>query len=266
MKLKDKVAIITGGGTGIGKAIAIAYAREGAKVIVASRNISTLEEVVKQINSFGGEAIAIKTDITIQTEVKRLVEQSVAKFNQIDILVNNSAASVGKDAYIVDMDVDDWNRTLAVNLTGTMLCTKEVLKIMMKRQTGCIINMSSASGMIGHPMRSAYCVSKWGIIGFTETLAIEAGKFNIRANCISPAATNTERFQQSMENRAKSMGITYQELMSRFLKQYSLQRIAETSEIAAVAVFLASDDASAITGQNIPVNCGYHILSTTEIG
>jgi NAD(P)-dependent dehydrogenase (short-subunit alcohol dehydrogenase family) len=195
MKLKDKVAIITGGGTGIGKAISLALANEGAAVVVAARNFSRLKEVAKDIKSRGGKAKAIQTDISDHEQVKRMVAQTIDEFGQIDILVNNAARGTFNNADVVDMNLDEWHDSLAINLTGIMFCSREVLKYMIPRKSGNIINISSVAGISGVPKESPYVASKWGVIGFTETVAIEAGKFGIRVNCISPGATRTQEFE-----------------------------------------------------------------------
>ena len=265
MKLKDKVAIITGGGTGIGKAISLAFANEGAAVVVAARNPSRLEEVAKDIKSRGGKAKAIQTDISNHEQIKRMVAQTIDEFGQIDVLVNNAAAMYPNNADVVDMNLDNWHNTLKVNLTGTMLCSREVLKYMIPRRSGNIINISSVAGMSGVPKESPYAASKWGVIGLTETLAIEAGKHNIRVNCISPGATRTQEFEDWVKGSAKSMGISYEKVMSKLTDNNSLKRIAEPSEIAACVVFLASDDASAVAGHNLVVSCGFHITHPNMI-
>jgi NAD(P)-dependent dehydrogenase (short-subunit alcohol dehydrogenase family) len=265
MKLKDKVAIITGGGTGIGKAISLAFANEGAAVVVAARNPSRLEEVAKDIKSRGGKAKAIQTDISNHEQIKRMVAQTIDEFGQIDVLVNNAAAMYPNNADVVDMNLDNWHNTLKVNLTGTMLCSREVLKYMIPRRSGNIINVSSVAGLSGHPTESPYCVSKWGIIGFTEVLAIEAGKHSIRVNCISPGASRSKEFENIVRVLAKRVGISYKEMMGKIVDKNSLKRIAEPSEIAACVVFLASDDSSAITGHNLIASCGFHITHPEEI-
>jgi NAD(P)-dependent dehydrogenase (short-subunit alcohol dehydrogenase family) len=265
VKLKDKVAIITGGGTGIGKAISLAFANEGAAVIVAARNLSRLEEVAKDIKSRGGKAKAIQTDISDHEQVKRMVAQTIGEFGQIDILVNNAAMGTFNNADVADMNLDNWHDTLAINLTGTMLCSREVLKYMIPRQSGNIINVSSVAGISGVPKESPYSVTKWGIIGFTETLAIEAGKHNIRVNCISPGATRTQEFDDWVKGSAKDVGIAYEEVMRKLTDNNALKRIAEPSEIAACIVFLASDDSSAMTGHNLIASCGFHITHPNMI-
>lgn len=258
MRLKDKVAIITGGGGGIGKAIATTFASEGAKVVIAARTLSKLAAVAEEIKSHGGKAKAVQTDISSEEQIKQMVSQTLAEYGQIDILVNNSANSAVVRSNVVDMALNDWNKELAITLTGTMLCSREVLRTMVQQKSGSIVNISSIAGLFGHPGRSAYCVSKWGIIGLTMTLAIEVGAENIRVNCISPAATKTERFEDIQKAKAKTLGISYENLMSEILSHYSLNRISHPSEVARTALFLASDDSSAITGQNLVVSCGFH--------
>jgi len=265
VKLKDKVAIITGGGTGIGKAISLALVNEGAAVVVAARTLPRLEEVVKDIKSRGSKAKAIQTDISDQEQVKRMVAQTIDEFGQIDILVNNAARGTFNNANAVDMNLDEWHDSLAINLTGAMFCAREVLKYMIPRRSGNIINISSVAGLSGVPKESPYAVSKWGLIGFTETLAIEAGKFGIRVNCISPGATRTQEFEDWVKVSAKNAGISYEKVMSKLVDNNALKRIAEPSEIAACVVFLASDDSSAITGHNLIASCGFHITHPNMI-
>lgn len=265
MKLRNKVAIITGGGTGIGKAISLTFANEGAAVVVAARNLSRLEEVAENIKSRGGKAKAIQTDISDHEQVKQMVAQTIDEFGQIDILVNNAAMGTFNNADAADMNLDNWHNTLAINLNGTMFCSREVLKYMIPCRSGNIINISSVAGLSGVPKESPYAVSKWGIIGFTETLAIEVGKFGIRVNSISPGATRTQEFEDWVKASAKDVGISYDEVMSKLTDNNALKRIAEPSEIAACAVFLASDDSSAITGHNLIVSCGFHITHPNMI-
>jgi 3-oxoacyl-[acyl-carrier protein] reductase len=265
MKLKDKVAIITGGGSGIGRATSLAFAREGAKVVAAARNLSRLEEVAEAIKAKGGKARAIQTDISNHEQIKRLVAQTIDEFGQIDILVNNAAAMATNNADTVDMNLDNWDATLAVTLTGTMLCAREVLKNMIPRKSGNIVNVSSVAGLSGVPKESPYATTKWGIIGFTETLAIEVGKYNIRVNCVSPGATLTDEFDEWIKRSAKDAGLTYEQVMTKLCDNNALKRGAQPEEIANCIVFLASDDSSAMTGSNLVASCGFHITHPNMI-
>lgn len=258
MRLNKKVAIVTGGGVGIGRAISLAFAAEGVAVVAAARTLPRLEAVADEIRSRGGRATAIQTDISDENQVKKVVAQTLNEYGQIDILVNNSGIA-GPTINVVDIKLDDWNEVLAINLTGAMLCAREVLKSMIARRSGNIINISSAAGRGGFAMRSPYCVSKWGIIGFTQTLAMEVGEYNIRVNCIAPGAVEGERIENVMKARAEAMGLTYEAVRSRSTADAALGRMVTATEIANTAVFLVSDESSGITGQTISVNAGLRL-------
>jgi NAD(P)-dependent dehydrogenase (short-subunit alcohol dehydrogenase family) len=259
MRLKDRVAIVTGGGRGIGKAISTAFASEGATVVIAARTSSRIDDTVEEIKSGGGRAKAIQTDLSDEKQVQRLVAQTINDYGRVDVLVNNSGIG-GPTVNVVDLRLEDWNEVLTVNLTGSMLCAREVLKDMIARRKGNIINIGSDGGRFGYPMRSPYCVSKWGIIGLTETLAIEVGQYGIRVNCVSPAAVKGERLINVVTGRSRATGVPFEDLMSKITANYSLQRPTEEAEVAAAAVFLASDESSGITGHTLVVNCGHHIV------
>jgi len=263
MRLKGKVAIITGGGKGIGKAIALAYAREGCAVMLAARTVSALEETCKQIQSEGGKAAYVQTDVSDEKQVQRLVAETINRFNQIDILVNNSGVS-GPTARVVDMDIAQFNETLAIDLTGSLICAKEALKFMIPRKSGAIINVvseggRSGDGRSGYPLRSAYCCSKMGLIGLTETLAVENGEFGIRVNALSPGPVLGERIVNVVTKRSAETGKTVDEMLTALASNNSLKRIATEAECASVAVFLGSDESSGVTSQTIPVSCGQHV-------
>ncbi len=262
-RLKDKVAIITGGGQGIGKAIAKAFVAEGAKVVIAARTVANIEKTMEELKAAGGQVMAIPTDITIEQQVMDMVQKVVAAFGRIDILVNNSGIG-GPVCNVVDMKLDEWNYSFAVDLTGSMLCAREVLKHMIPQKSGNIINLGaeggrSGDGRSGYPTRAAYCCAKMGVIGLTETLAQEVGEYGIRVNCLSAAAVRGERFMWVMKTRAQTAGTSVEDTVKREMANYSLKRPAEEYELANTCVFLASDEASAITGQTIVAHCGQHI-------
>jgi NAD(P)-dependent dehydrogenase (short-subunit alcohol dehydrogenase family) len=264
MRLENKVAIITGGGKGIGKAISFAFSREGATVIVTGRTYSALKATCDEIVMRGGKAYPIQTDISDEQQVISMVTEVVREFGRIDILVNN-AGITGPVLKVADMDLAKWNETIAINLTGSMICVREALKDMVPRKSGNIINIvseggRSGDGRSGYPWRSAYCSAKMGLIGLTETLSIEVGEYNIRVNAISPAAVKGERFINVRKGRAAATNTPLEEVLRNFSPNYSLRRPAEETEIAGVAVFLASDESSCITGQTVATNCGQHII------
>jgi len=263
-QLKDKVAIVTGGGKGVGKAIAKAFAAEGAKVAVAATTLNRLEGAVEEIKEKGGEAIAVQTDLKDEKQVIRMVDEVVKAYGRVDILVNNSGIG-GPTSNVVDMKLDEWNEVLGIDLTGSMLCCREVLKHMISQKSGAIINIAAEGGRAGdgrggYPMRSPYCCAKMGIIGLTETLSIEVGQHNVRVNAISMAAVRGERLERVVRGRAEATGVSFEDLMSKIVHNYSLGRPTEERELASCAVFLASDESSAITGQTIVNHCGQHII------
>jgi NAD(P)-dependent dehydrogenase (short-subunit alcohol dehydrogenase family) len=259
LRLKNKVAIVTGGGKGIGKAISLAFAAEGAIVVMAARELSSMEDTAREIQSNGGNVDVIVTDVQYEDQVKNMVAYTLNKYGQIDILINNSAIP-GPTANLIDLDINDWNNVMTINLTGSMLCAREVLKPMIAAGKGTIINISSEGGRSGFPMRCPYAVSKRGVIALTETLAIEVGEYGIRVNCISPGRVRGERVENVVRAKAKALGLTYDEVMANITIDASLKRMVEPSEVAAAAVFLASDDSSAITGETLVVSCGKHML------
>ena len=230
MKLSGKVAIVTGSSKGIGRAIALLYAKEGAKVTVSARSRDQVEQVAEKIRELGGEALAVQADVTSEVDVARLVNTTFQTWGQIDILVNN-AATILPRIDVVDIEPDQWRRVIDVNLTGSFLCARAVLPHMIKRKTGKIINISSMGGRKGARGRGPYCASKAALINFSETLAAEAYDHGIDVNCICPGGVDTEMIRVTRGNQASGL--------------------MRPEEIAAVALFLASDESSSITGTAI---------------
>jgi len=237
MRLTNRIAIITGGGRGIGRAITLAFAREGAKVIVVGRNRARCDEVVSQISKNGGDAISIQADVSSEADVAKMIEQTKDKFQRIDILVNNAAVNLPYRA-VTELSLDEWNWIISINLTGTFLCCRAVLPQMIAQQFGKIINLASLGGRMGAAGRAPYRASKAAIINFTECLAAEVKELNIDVNTICPGAVKTDMLSE----------ITGGEMPIHAMP---------TEDIAAVAVFLASDESRAITGTAIDAfGCG----------
>ncbi len=246
---------MTGGGVGIGESIALAFAREGADVAIASRNTANLEGVAAKIREMGRTALATTADIAEEDEVKAMVEKTLSEFGRIDVLVNNSGIP-GQFLDVSEMDLEDWNRVLAVNITGTMLCSREVLKDMRARKSGNIINISSMAGKRVTPKRSSYVSSKFAMHGFTLTLAQEVGPDNIRVNCICPGATEGDRIERVINAFVESSGRSYEEVRKRLESRASLRRMVTPEEVAECAVFFASEESSGMTGQIVDVSAG----------
>ncbi len=258
MKLKDKVAVVTGGGVGIGRAIALRFAEEGATVVVAARTMPKLEEVVQQIKAKGGHATAIQMDVTSETQVQNMVAKTVDIYKKIDILVNNSgiAAAVAR---AWEITIEDWNRVIAVNLTGPMLCTREVMKRMVEQRRGNVVNISSEAGIRGLQTRSPYSASKWGLIGLTRTAALEAARYNIRVNAVAPGGVEGERNIRSLTMVAEATGHTLEEMIKATTSRSAMRRMVTEDEVTNAVLFLASDDSSGMTGQTIVVDAGGHL-------
>lgn len=232
MKLRDKIAIITGGGRGIGRETALLFAAEGAKVAVSARSSDQLAEVAKKINDSGGEALGIRCDVTSEKDVEKMVEETLQKFGRIDILVNN--AGILQSGPIVSVETDEWRRVIEINLIGTFLCTKVVAPTLIEQKRGRIINVSSRSGKIGHPFLTAYCASKHGVVGFTKSLAEELAPFNITVNAICPGVVETDMVSETVREQVGSS-------------------IIKPRQIAELALYLASDESSAVNGEAINI-------------
>jgi len=256
VNLEGKVAIVTGGGKGIGRAISLAFAREGADVVVAARNDSALKEVVAEIEAMGKKSLVVVTDLTDPEQPLAMVDRTLEEFGKVDVLVNNSGIE-GPIVDVADMDLEGWNETLAVNITGAMLAAKHVLKkSMVPRRSGAIINISSVSGRRGFAMRSPYCSSKWGLIALTQSLALEVGRSGIRVNCIAPGLVEGERIDRVLRAMSRNLGVTYEQAVENSNARTALGRMVKPEEVAWLAVFLASEWSSGITGQTINCDVG----------
>jgi len=255
-KLAHRVTVITGGGRGIGRAIALRFADEGSAVLVAGSTEEPLLSTAKQVRDRGGRAVACLTDVADEAAVERMISTALREFGRIDVLINN-AGIIGPTAPVVHVNLAEWERTLAVNLTGALLCAKHVLPGMMERKSGRIINITSVAGLVGYAMRSAYAASKWGMIGFNRTLALEAGRYNITVNAIAPGPVRGPRMDEVIRRRAAELGNSVEEVESDYVGRIALGRMVEESDITAMALFLASDDAGNITGETFTVSGGY---------
>lgn len=254
-ELTDKVAIVTGGGYGIGRQIALTYARAGAKLALAARTMPPLEETCAEIARTATRAIAVQTDVSKEADCKRMVRQTLETYGRIDILINN-AGIAGPTKRSTEMTLAEWQEVLDINLTGAWLAARAVLGVMEKQRSGNIINISSVAGRRGYPLRSPYAASKWAMIGLTQTLAGEWGSAGVRVNCICPGAVEGPRIEQVIGARAESLGLPYEQVKRGFVSSAALQRMVTEEECARVALFLASDLSAGVTGQTINVDAG----------
>lgn len=248
MRLKDKVAVITGGAQGIGRAIALGMAREGAKVVVADLQSEKASSVANEIRMLGSEALGVGVNVADESSVKQLAEATFAGFGRIDILVND--AGIYLKSSVVDMSEADWDRTIDINLGGNFLCCRAFVPAMRTEKSGRIISMASGIGHYGMKQFSHYAASKAAIIGFVKALARELGPDGITVNAICPGSANT-----AMPRGHR----TEEEVMAR-LHSTPLPHVLEPEDIAGPIIFLTSDAASYITGQAYNVNCGTYMV------
>jgi NAD(P)-dependent dehydrogenase (short-subunit alcohol dehydrogenase family) len=257
--------MITGAGRGIGRKIALELASRGATVILTDRNAGALNETARLISaSFTGKLenkaddrhICRESDVTDLGQITVLCQDAVAQLNRIDVLVNN-AAIAGPTSSVAEVKLGDWENVLRVNLTGAFICTKAVLPHMMERRSGKIINMASIAGKLAYAMRSPYAASKWGLIGFTKTLAEECGPYNIQVNAVCPGPVKGERIDEVIAARAHELNIPVQNVETEYVAKSCMRRMVTESEVASLVAFLASADADGITGEAIDITAGY---------
>jgi NAD(P)-dependent dehydrogenase (short-subunit alcohol dehydrogenase family) len=255
MLLKEKVAVITGAGRGIGRAIALAYAQEGAQVVLAARSVEALQETQAEVARLGGTGIVIPTDISDPDAIEALVTQTLAHYSRIDILVNNSGIG-GPTVPLWEIAPADWEETFKVNVTGTFLCCRAFLPHMIQRRTGSIVIISSMTGKRPLLNRTPYAASKMALVGLARTLAWETGPYNIRVNAISPGPVEGKRIEWVIRAQAEARGISVDEARQQFTGSSPLGQLVAASDVADAAVFLASDKAKAITGEDLNVSAG----------
>ncbi len=245
-RFEGKVALITGGGSGIGREISLRFTGEGARVATASRTLDHARETARMA---GGDTLAVRADVSVEADVTRAVEQTLDRFGRIDILVNN--AGIGTTKSIIEVEPEEWDRVFAVNVRGVYLCTRAVLPQMLERNAGVIINIASVLGLVGVPKRAAYCASKGAVITLTKQVAAEFAGQGIRCNCICPGTVDSPwvgRLLDETDDPAEAR---------RALEQrHPLNRLATTGEIAEAALYLASDAAAFMTGSALVMDGG----------
>jgi len=250
MRLEGKVAIITGAGNGMGRADALLFAKEGAKVIVNDINESNINEVVNKIKEMGGEALGYKCDVTKFDDVSKMVEETINQYGKVDILVSNA----GWDQLMPFMKTDYtfWEKILSLNLLGHMNCIKVVLQNMIENKYGKIVTIGEDAGRLGNPLEAPYSAAKGGVIAFTKAIARELGRFNITANCVCPGITEGTR----LSNELVETNPQAAKMLEIVKKMTPMGRLAQPEDIARAVLFFASDDSSFVTGQVLSVSGG----------
>ncbi len=243
MKLENKVAIITGAGSGIGRETALLFAKEGARVVVADINEKTGNEVVEEIGSKGREAFFIRLDTTSSEQSKNMARETVDRYGRIDVLINN--AGIAQDALLSKMTDEQWDRVISVNLKGVFNCTKAVADVMVNQGSGVIISASSIVGIYGNVGQTNYSATKAGLIGMTKTLAKELGKKGVRVNAVAPGFISTSMTSSVPEK-----------ILEMVREKTPLRRLGEPRDVACAYLYLASDDAKFVSGAVLSVDGG----------
>jgi NAD(P)-dependent dehydrogenase (short-subunit alcohol dehydrogenase family) len=246
--LQDKVAIITGAASGIGRASAVRFAAEGAKVLVSDVDDAGGRETVKLVESAGGQATFAHADVSREADVRAMVEAAVSAYGRLDALFNNAGIEGQMGVPTGEESIENWDRTIAINLTGVFLGCRYAIPTMLKTGGGSIVNNASVAGLVGFPGIVAYCASKGGVVQITRTVALEYATQNIRVNCLCPGVIDTPMVRRAAPDAAAEEAFTAMEPVGR---------MGKPEEVAALAAFLASDDASFITGAIIPVDGGF---------
>jgi 3-oxoacyl-[acyl-carrier protein] reductase len=256
-RLEGKVAIITGASTGLGPVMAARFVREGAQVLLAARR----EDLVRQAaDAAGAGAIAMRVDVTNEDEVGAMVARAVDEFGHVDAMLNNAAAP-GTDSWVWEQTLENWNATIAIDVTAAMLCTREVLKqSMLERRSGVILNFSSSASFTAIVRKTHYVTAKAALRAFTQTVANEVGPYGIRCNCIVPGGIDTELWQNWVRRTAAEQDVDYETHRARMLHGVALRDISTPDDVTNLALFLASDESRTITGQSILVDAGGYML------
>jgi meso-butanediol dehydrogenase/(S,S)-butanediol dehydrogenase/diacetyl reductase len=259
--LKGKVAIVTGGGTGIGEAVTRRFVACRARVCITGRRREMLERVAKSLPE---DSVRIcPADVSSEEDVERILKTVLSFEGGLHVLVNNAAIDQDPPAGVVDMDVAKWRRMFEVNLTGPFLMMKACIPRMIQAGGGSVVNISSLAGLRCIPENPGFCATKGGLINLTQQVALDYGRYNVRCNVVCPGATKTDMFTENMEAFAKMVGTNVEDIFTRFMKDVPLPRVALPEEMAGICAFLASDDSSFLSGTVIPVDGGAAVVDVS---
>jgi NAD(P)-dependent dehydrogenase (short-subunit alcohol dehydrogenase family) len=254
MRLANKIALVTGAGTGIGRATVLLLAQEGARVVAQDVNADTAQETAQLIKRAGGDAVSMGGDVTSSTDAEAMVKKAVDTYGRLDVLFNN--AGIWRGGTILDIGEDDWDRTMGVNVKGIYLVSRYAVQQMMLQESGSIINAASVAALRGSPMSAAYNASKGAVLLLTKCMAVDFGHYGIRVNCICPGVIDTQMAEQLLTYRSLGDDDRKQALLETFEERHAVGRLGQPEEVAKVVLFLASDEASFVTGAAWPVDGG----------
>ncbi|SDX26561.1 3-oxoacyl-[acyl-carrier protein] reductase [Variovorax sp. YR634] len=261
LQLRDKVALITGPAKGMGRAVTLAFAREGAKLVLAGRDTDAIEPVAEEARVLGVDAVVVPCDLTVGAQTEALAAHALEAFGRIDVLVNVAGGSgpIGKTGW--ETTSEEFDEIVQLNMTGCFNTMRAVLPSMIERRSGKVVNVGGTFGMRGRAGRLAYSASKWGLRGITKSFALEAGPYGINVNCVAPGMVDGPRFREKVcANMADKLGITLEEAMTRHAADYALRRVSTDADVANACLFMASDVSRQITGVDLPVDGGWAML------
>ncbi|MDM0075403.1 SDR family NAD(P)-dependent oxidoreductase [Variovorax sp. J2P1-59] len=261
LQLKDKVTLITGPAKGMGAAVTLAFAREGARLVLAGRDTAAIEPVAAEARALGVQAIVVPCDLTVAAQTEALAAHALEVFGHVDVLVNVAGGSgpIGKTGW--ETTTEEFNEIVQLNMTGCFNTIHAILPSMIARRSGKIVNVGGTFGLRGRAGRLAYSASKWGLRGITKSFALEAGPYNINVNNVAPGMVDGPRFREKVcANMAEKLGITLEEAMTRHAADYALKRVSTDADIANACLFMASEVSRQITGVDLPVDGGWAAL------
>jgi len=261
LNLKNKVAVITGPAKGMGRAVTLAFAQEGCRLVLAGRDVAAIEPVAQEARALGVAAIVVPCNLVDAAQTEALAGQALEAFGRIDILVNVAGGSgpIGKTGW--ETSSEEFNEIVELNMTGCFNTMHAVLPTMIEQRAGKVVNVGGTFGMRGRAGRVAYSASKWGLRGITKSFALEAGPHGINVNCVAPGMVDGPRFREKVcADMARKLGITLEEAMKRHAQDYALRRVSEDQDVANACLFLASDVSRQITGVDLPVDGGWAAL------
>jgi NAD(P)-dependent dehydrogenase (short-subunit alcohol dehydrogenase family) len=261
LQLKDKVVVITGPAKGMGRAVTLAFAEHGAKLVLAGRDVAAIEPVAAEARALGVPAIVVSCDLTDAVQTEAMARDALQAYGRIDVLVNVAGGSgpIGKTGW--ETSAEEFDDIVQLNMSGCFNTMHAVLPAMIEHRAGKVVNVGGTFGMRGRAGRMAYSASKWGLRGITKSFALEAGPYNINVNCVAPGMVDGPRFRDKVcADMAKKLGITLEEAMTRHAADYALKRVSTDTDVANACLFLASDVSRQITGVDLPVDGGWAAL------
>jgi 3-oxoacyl-[acyl-carrier protein] reductase len=261
LQLEDKVVLITGPAKGMGRAVTLAFAREGAKLVLAGRDTAAIEPVAAEARALGVAAVVVPCDLTKGEQTQALAAHALEAFGRIDVLVNVAGGSgpIGKTGW--ETSSEEFDEIVQLNMTGCFNTIRAVLPSMIERRSGKVVNVGGTFGMRGRAGRMAYSASKWGLRGITKSFALEAGPYGINVNCVAPGMVDGPRFREKVcADMARKLGITLEEAMTRHAADYALRRVSSDTDVANACLFMASEVSRQITGVDLPVDGGWAML------